>query len=193
MTGVAAPPAPMQVRRSAGDQSPVQAGRLPARPYARVVKVVSVGAIWAMPLLVPAGPGNTAPADVFLALAIIVSALWFAGRRQAMRFPYAVPVGLSILAGALASTVAYASAYDGVGSGLVSLVQDGFVLAWSISIANLGRDAGLLRSLTRAWAISATFWAAVMILGVAGHISVLSGETARTGVQIGRASCRERV
>ncbi len=34
-----------------------------------------------MPLLVPAGPGNTAPADVFLAAAIIVAALWFSSRR----------------------------------------------------------------------------------------------------------------
>ena len=96
-----------------------------------------------------------------------------------MRFPYIFPVGLSVLAGALASTVAYARAYNSVGGGLVSLVQDGFVLAWGIAIANLGRDAELLRTITRAWVISATVWAALMIIGVLGHLSVLSGETAR--------------
>jgi O-antigen ligase len=185
MSDVAAPPTapPLLRRQPAIGHRPVKPGRRSADPRARVVKVVAVLAIWAMPLLVPAGPGNTAPADAFLAVAIVVSALWFARRRHVMRFPYAFPVGLSILAGALASTVAYAAAYNSVGGGLVSLLQDGFVLAWCLSIANLGRDAGLLRSLTRSWAISATFWAALMIIGVVGHISVLSGETARDGVR----------
>ena len=84
-------------------------------------------AIAAMPLLVPAGTGNTAPADAFLAAAIFIGALWFSSRRQAMRFPYVVPVGLSILAGALATTVAYSGAYLSVGGGLVS--HPGRVLA----------------------------------------------------------------
>jgi O-antigen ligase len=183
MTGVAAPPAPAAGRQAAAGQPADLPGRRSVRRRAPVVKVVTVMAIAAMPLLVPAGPGNTAPADVFLAVAIIVSAGWFAGRHQVMRFPYMFPVGLSVLAGALASTVAYARAYNSVGGGLVSLVQDGFVLAWGIAIANLGRDADLLRVITRAWVISATVWAALMIIGVSGHISVLSGETARDGVR----------
>jgi O-antigen ligase len=148
-----------------------------------VVKVVMSAAIWAMPLLVPSGPGNTAPADLFLMVAIIVAAIWFTSRRHIMRFPYVVPIGLSILAGALASTVAYSGAYVSVGGGLVSLIQDAFLLGWAITIANIGRDPALLRTITRAWAISATCWAAVMIIGVLGHFNVLSGETARDGVR----------
>ena len=95
-----------------------------------------------------------------------------------MRFPYMFPVGLSILAGALASTVAYSDAYMSVGGGLVSLIQDAFLLAWCIRIANVGRDPALLRSISRAWAISAT------CLGrthdhrsVRAHPRLLSGET----------------
>jgi hypothetical protein len=148
-----------------------------------VVKMVMGVAIAAMPLLVPAGPGNTAPADVFLALAILITALWFGSRRHAMRFPYMFPVGLSILAGALASTVAFAHAYNRVGGGLISLIQDMFVLAWAIAIANVGRDPVLLKAIMRVWVISGICWAALMIIGVLGHISILSGETARTGVR----------
>ncbi len=158
----------------------------PRRPISHrvnLVKVTIVAGIWAMPLLVPVGPGNTAPADVFLAGAIIIAALWFASRRYAMRFPYMVPVGLSILAGALASTVAYSGAYVSVGGGLISLIQDAFLLAWAITIANLGRDHELLRTVTRAWSISATCWAALMIIGVIAHIALLSGQNTRDGVR----------
>ena len=159
----------------------------PARPQvsqrANVVKIVMGIAIWSLPMLRPAGPGNTAPADLFLGLAILVTALWFASRSHVMRFPYMFPIGLFILAGALASTVAYSHAYVSVGGGLISLIQDAFLLAWCIGIANVGRDPALLRSVSRAWAISATFWAALMIVGVFGHISFLSGQDLRNGVR----------
>jgi O-antigen/teichoic acid export membrane protein len=41
----------------------------------------------------------------------------------------------------------------------------------------------LLRSISRAWAISATCWAALMIFGVFGHVSALSGQDLRNGVR----------
>jgi O-Antigen ligase len=148
-----------------------------------IVKVVMVAAIASLPFLIPAGLGNTAPADVFLAAAIFIGALWFSSRRQAMRFPYIFPIGLSILAGALASTVVYSDAYVSVGGGLVTLLQDAFLLAWAITIANIGRDPALLRTVTRAWVISVTCWAVLMIIGVFWHIPLLSGESARDGVR----------
>jgi O-antigen ligase len=155
----------------------------PASRRRNVVKVVLATAIGAMPFLVPAFTGNTAPADAFLAAAIFVGALWFSSRRQAMRFPYMLPIGLSILAGALASTVAYSDAYVSVGGGLVSLIQDAFLLAWAITIANISRDPAMLRTITRAWVISVTCWAALMIIGVFAHITLLSGEQMRNGVR----------
>ena len=171
------PPAKPQKRERATPARPRVSRRL------NMVKVIMGVAIWALPMLRPAGPGNTAPADLFLGLAILTTALWFASRSHVMRFPYMFPVGLSIMAGALASTVAYSHAYVSVGGGLVSLIQDGFVLAWCIGIANVGRDPALLRSLSRAWAISATCWAALMIIGVFAHISFLSGQDLRNGVR----------
>lgn len=173
----APPPEEPQVSRRPDAARPQVSRRL------NMVKVIMGLAIWSLPMLRPAGPGNTAPADLFLGLAILVTALWFASRRHVMRFPYMFPVGLSILAGALASTVAYRHAYVSVGGGLVSLLQDAFLLAWCIGIANVGRDPALLRSMARAWATSATCWAALMIIGYFGHISVLSGQDARTGIR----------
>lgn len=161
----------------------VQPERRPVSRRANIVKIMVGAGVWAIPLLVPAGPGNTAPADVFLGFAIIVSILWFSAKSQPLRFPYALPIGLSVVAGALASTVAFAGAYISVGGGLITLLQDVFLLAWATSIANLGRDHRLLRTIVRAWAISAPFWAAMMLIGVVGHISLLSGETARDGVR----------
>jgi O-antigen ligase len=70
-----------------------------------------------------------------------------------------------------------------VGGGLVTLIQDAFLLAWGITIANLSRDPALLRTIVRAWAISVTCFAALMIIGVFAHIPLLSGEIARNGVR----------
>ncbi len=160
---------------------PPAAPRLPAR--ANVVKVLMMAGIWSVPLLRPAGPGNTGPVDLVLAVAVLAAMLWVATHRHLVRFPYALPVGISIFAGTLASTVAFAGGYVSVGGGLLATTQDVFVLAWGLAIVNVAREAGMLRAITRAWAISVTVWAAVMILGVFGHISALSGETARDGVR----------
>lgn len=155
--------------------------RLPTR--ANVVQVMMMGAIWSLPMLRPAGPGNTGPTDLVLIVAVLVAMLWVSVHRHLVRFPYALPVGLSIAAGTLASTVAFAGGYVSVGGGLLATTQDVFVLAWGLAIVNVARESGMLRAMTRAWAISATVWAAVMIVGVFGHISALSGETARDGVR----------
>ena len=183
MTGLAAPPAPAASRQAVGVQPPDQPGLAVGPPPSncrqgcdghgyRGHAAAGSGRPWQY------GARRCLPGRCHHRVSGVVRR-----RHQVMRFPYIFPVGLSVLAGALASTVAYARAYNSVGGGLVSLVQDGFVLAWGIAIANLGRDAELLRTITRAWVISATVWAALMIIGVSGHLSVLSGETARDGVR----------
>jgi O-antigen ligase len=183
MTPVAASPAPALPAAASREPQASPSAAPSASRRRNVVKVVLGVAIAAMPFLVPAGTGNTAPADVFLAAAIFTGALWFSSRRQPMRFPYVLPVGLSILAGALGSTVAYSDAYVSVGGGLVTLMQDGFLLLWGITVANICRDPALLKTVTRAWVISVTCWAALMIIGVFAHIPLLSGEIARNGVR----------
>lgn len=159
----------------------------PATPQlsrrASVIRLALVAAVWALPLLRPAGPGNTGPVDLVVAFAVLIAALWISGHSHRIRTPYAVPVGLSVLAGALAALVAYSGAYVSVGGSLLALLQDVFLFLWAVAIANVSRVPALLRSITRAWAISAAFWSAIMIIGVLAHISALSGVTPRTGVR----------
>lgn len=162
---------------------PVRPASPRARARAPLARVIVAIAIWSLPLLRPSGPGNTGPVDVVLVVAMIISALVVSRAAPALHFPYAVPVGLSIAAGALAGTVAAMGGQGNAGSELLALMQDLFLLAWAIAVANIAREPAMLRTLTRAWALSAAFWAAVLILGVFGHISALSGETAREGAR----------
>jgi O-antigen ligase len=146
------------------------------RPLRRPVTKVAVGfGVAVLPMLRPAGPGNTGGVDVALAVVILVTALWVSGRTQVVRLPYAFPVGLSVAAGALAGTVH--------SSGLLALAQDIFVLCCAAAVANLGRDADLLDTLAKAWAYSATVWAAAMTLGVVTGVSWLAGTSARDGTR----------
>jgi O-antigen ligase/polysaccharide polymerase Wzy-like membrane protein len=158
----------------------------PATPVthrANVIRIVLIAAVWSLPMLRPAGPGNTGPADLVLAVSLIACALWLSGHGRLARFPYAAPVGLAILAGALASTAVYTGGYVSIGGGLLTLGQDVFVWILAVAIASVGQEPALIRTVTRAWAISATCWAALMIIGVFGHISLLSGETLRDGTR----------
>lgn len=150
---------------------------------ANVIRVLLIAATWSLPMLRPAGPGNTGPVDLVLAVTMIFCALWLSGRDRIVRFPYAIPVGLSVFAGALASTTIYTGGYVSVGGSFLTLGQDVFIWMLAVAIASAGQEPALLRTVTRAWAISATCWAALMIVGVFGHISALSGETLRDGTR----------
>src|SRR5438876_3251021 len=65
---------------------------------------VAVG-IGALPLLTPAGPGNLAPADVALVLAVGATLLWAASTGVGLRLPYVLGVGTMVVAGTLSASV----------------------------------------------------------------------------------------
>jgi O-antigen ligase len=165
MTALALPPGP----RVAGSP-PATSRRRRTAAQAAVVLAVSV-----LPLLQPAGPGNTGLADVGVLVVLAVAALWLSGGTHVVRLPYAVPVAVSVVAGGLAGLVA--------GGGVLALVQDLFLLGWAVAIANLGRSPELVRTLVRTWALSVTVWAALMDVGVLAHLSLLSGQTTRDGAR----------
>ena len=151
-----APAAPVPLRR------PLTAG-------------VIVVAIVSLPLLRPAGPGNTGFADVGLVAAALIAALWVSGRSHRMHFPYAWAAALTIGAGALAAI--------GAGGNSLALVQDVFVFSWALAVANLARDPRLLDVLVKAWAYSGVVWGCLMIVGVMAGLPWLSGTTARDGTR----------
>jgi O-antigen ligase len=159
---------------------PVQSrviGSLVGRPRRRrtAAQAAVVLAISVLPLLKPAGPGNAGLADVGLLVVMAVAALWLSGGGHVVRLPYAVPVAISVVGGALAGLAA--------GGGVLALVQDLFLLGWAVAIANLGRSTDLVRTLVRTWALSVTVWAALMDIGVLAHIALLSGQTIRDGTR----------
>ena len=135
--------------------------------------VVLVLAMASLPLLRPAGPGNTGLADIGLIAATLVTALWVSGRGHRIVLPYAWPVALTIAAGALAGLVS--------GGSLLALVQDAFVFAWPLAVVNLARGPRLLDVMVRAWGYSAAAWGCLLIVGVAAGVPGLSGTTARDG------------
>jgi O-antigen ligase/polysaccharide polymerase Wzy-like membrane protein len=144
---------------------------VPRRHTATQVGIVL--AVCALPLLRPAGPGNTGLVDVGVVVAMVVAVLWLSGHRHPVRFPYALPVALGIVAGALGGLAA--------GGGLLALSQDLFLFGWTLAIANLGRSPALLGTLVRAWGLSVTGWAALLIAGVLGHVAWLSGQSGLDG------------
>jgi len=68
-----------------------------------------------LPLLRPAGPGNTAPVDLLIGLFLFVAALGLARRRR----PLHIPAGTAILLILLGSTLALIASLD-IATGLLT-------------------------------------------------------------------------
>jgi O-antigen ligase len=98
----------------------------------------------------------------------VVALLWAATHRHPVRWPLLIPTLLTIIAGGIAAIVNDA--------GQLTLVKDLFVLLWGVSVANLARDAGLLRLVIRSWIWIGTFYALVMIFGFVIGNDTLSGK-----------------
>lgn len=161
------------------------AGRAPFRPgptseerrRTNARRAVVAGTVL-LPLLRPTGPGNTAPVDIVLVLAVGAVALWAVKASQRFRLPYGAPVGLMIVAGAAAAA---RGAYPG--QGLMTLAQDVLLLLWCAAVAMIGRDPDTLKAVIRAWSVTAIVSALLTVVGSAAHIPLLSGTTTRTGAR----------
>lgn len=135
-------------------------------------------AIVTMPLLIPHGPGNTAPADVTITVAVIVTMVWLQREHYRVALPYVIPTGLLMLAGLLASLLA------GVESASLAVVQDGFALLWCAALANaIRRRPDLLRLVLRTWVWSGLAWAGLLCFGRIAGINWLAGVSARNGTR----------
>jgi len=128
------------------------------------------GAIAGLPLLLPKGPGNSAPADVLIAATVITVLVWAASVRARVRVPYVVPVALLIVAGALGGLAGREP-----GSAVIALGQDLFMLAWCAAIATLARTPAALGVILRVWAWSAIAWAGILVGAAATGQRSLAG------------------
>jgi hypothetical protein len=138
-------------------------------------RVAIVLAIASLPFLRPSGPGKSGVPDMALIVLVLATTLWASRNTHVLRMPYAVPIGLSLLAGGLSAML--------TGHGGLTLVKDAVVFGWALALANLGRDPRMLRTAFRAFAYLGVLSASLMIIGVFLHITLLSGQTAKYGAR----------
>lgn len=129
-----------------------------------------------LPFLNPAGPGNTAAADLGISAAIVCGLLWAVRERLPVRFPYAAGVVVMMLGGALAAALA-----DAPASTAIPLLQDLVLLLWAATLA-LGRhDPAIIRAVTHAWCRLVPIYCTVGVLAYLIGLSALSGVNASNG------------
>lgn len=159
-----------------GPDRPAAASEVRHHDLPGLVLVPLVAAVVALPLIHPAGPGNSSPVDVLIALNLGTFLLWAGWTGAKLRAPYAASWALLMIGGMV----------GGIAGGnptpaLLDLVQDLVLLSWSIAVVNLCRYPGTLRLVLRAWAVAAPIWGVVMIVAYFGHIDAVSGVIAANG------------
>jgi len=163
---------------------PAPPAHVPGRAGASVrgrdeVLPIMVGVTVALlPILVPAGPGNTAIADVTMAASLLLALMWVSRERLAVALPYAAGVCLMVIGGALAAVVTGAP----LTTGLV-LIQDLFLLMWAATLA-LGRyDPAVIAAATVTWCRTAVVYSCVAVISYIVGFTPLSGVTGADGVR----------
>lgn len=143
------------------------------------VAVAAVGIAMAlMPVLVPAGPANITPADVFIAAAVAASAVWAWKTHHVWRYPFLIAVGIYMVGGMIGALIGPVP-----GQGVIALVQDIVLLWWAWAIVNVCSTSQRFRTVIGAWAYSAVAWTSVLMFGLATGVKVLSGMTVREGAR----------
>ncbi|HLZ39175.1 MAG TPA: O-antigen ligase family protein [Mycobacteriales bacterium] len=119
-----------------------------------------------LPLLVPKGPGNTAPVDAFAMLFIAVALVAVAHRRE----PFRAPAALALLAVFVPTGIATMVSLS-PGTSLVSLIVEIYLvlLMWLAATTMANRPAAF-RAVLVTWAVASAGWALLMI---ATHYQVL--------------------
>ena len=131
-------------------------------------------AICCLPLLTPAGPGNTGPVDAAVLVAIVCVAFAGFSEHIAMRLPLALPVWMSILAGGLGAVVHNRAAHSSL-----MLSQDILMLLWGGAVATAAQHGPTLKWLMRWWVKIGIVSSFGLVIGVETGIKSLSGYSLR--------------
>jgi hypothetical protein len=144
------------------------------------VAVVATGlAVVFLPLAVPTGPANTAPADLFIGVALAASLLWATAARHRWGFPFVIPVAIFMAGGAVGGLIGPLP-----GHAIVALIQDAVLLLWCWTVSNVCRSPSNLRFLMRTWAYSSIAWAVTPIVGLLTGSAALTGQTENQGSRV---------
>lgn len=142
----------------------------------RLAVVATAAAVALLPLLVPRGPANISPVDAPIAVAMLACLVWAGASGHRWRFPYAIPMGLLIIGGALGALAGPVPV-----PGIVALLQDLVLLAWCWAVVNLASSPERLRILLATWAYSSIAWAVLLFVGLAIGSATIAGQTAEEG------------
>ena len=139
---------------------------------------LSAAAVACLPLLVPSGPSNLAPVDLLMASAVGAVVVRAIAAGHPWRFPYAIPIGLFLLGGALGALAGPVPR-----AGVVALMQDFLLVAWCWALVNLCRSPRCTSVLLRTWAYSSIAWVTLLFVGLAMGSTALTGQTARNATR----------
>jgi O-Antigen ligase len=133
-------------------------------------------AVAALPLLVPKGPGNTAPVDALAVIYLLVALVALPRMGRRLRRPAGLALLLFLAAGMIANL-----ASEDVGLGLVTLLIEVYLFLLFFGVSNdLADDARGLNAILVVWTLAAIAWTFLPVL-VAMH--VLPQELPVVGVQ----------
>jgi O-antigen ligase len=142
------------------------------KPRARAGRIYLVLSALLAPVVVPAGPAQTAVLDVVNLFAIVAFFMFVvAPGRQTLRVPLVVPMALvaigSLIACAWAPSLSLAA---------LAMAQDVYLFVWFIVLVNLVRTRSELRLVRVAWV-----WAAVLVsLGALAQLLLFTGGSLAT-------------
>ncbi len=148
-----------------------------ARPARIDMLPVLVGiSVCTLPLLHPAGPGNTSVPDLFILGSITIGSMWLTRERLPVAFPYSAGIVTMMIGGAFATLVSHAP----LGT-MVVLVQDLLLLLWAATLSLARNNIAILSAAVKAWCRFAPAYSLVVVLGYLGGISALSGVVPANG------------
>lgn len=155
------------------------AGRITSAARGRAWDAYLLAAIALAPIVVPAGPAQTAFVDALNAAAIVAFSITVAVRRPALRLPFALPVLLVATGSLLALTSAPAP-----GASVLALAQDAYLYLWFLVLVNLWSGRGALERFRIGWVLVADAIAlACLVAATRSGPSALAGLVSARGVR----------
>jgi O-Antigen ligase len=152
----------------------------PARgTAARTAILTLTAAVIFQPMLHPTGPANSSPVDLLTIASIVTAAIWLAGTHRKLWAPYVLPMGLYVAAGAASGLVSPLPT-----TAVFTLVTDILLLLWCLAVVNVLGTPQAMRYALVAWSWAGMFWAGVVIVAWAGHVTFLEGLNAADGNRV---------
>lgn len=189
MSGDRVPPQEAPTRRTrsgrrgrATSRTSVRAPLVAAVPVPRGLRTVgylTALAVWTVPILAPAGPGNTAVPDATMAAALIMTILWLYRYGNAVALPYCLGIGTLMIAGLIAAV------HQRTALASLPVLQDLFLLLFAAGVANAVQRPWVLRVFLQAWCWSGIAWAAVLVFARLAGLGAVAGINPKNG---GRAA-----